>query len=417
MKRMMSEEITESGAPTLYQLSRKLESIGKIEKCEGCGCYVDTIKEFDAVLNQSDNDELDARSASQIIDELKTRHTTMHGCIGCDPCFPVAVSNALYVLNEGKGLDGLDPSEFGKAVSECDASSCCEAPVQAPVAFDQQPARGPGSSRPGVAWPIEAGSYRLGNKAGCVAIATLASEELYVQFSESVCDEACAICGKVLTENIGIEKVVKNIIANPHIRFLVLCGREAKGHLTGACIKALHVNGLNGRGRIADAPGKRPYIRSLTRPQIARFQRQVEIVDLIGCEDVTAIEGKARELSEHNPGVMADAVIAEGVPHHIASDKVRLQLDKSGFFIIYPKPEANWLMVEHYKNSGEPTCVIEGTDPAVICAEIINRGLISQLDHAAYLGRELERARLSIKLGFAFKQDRAVGELETSADW
>jgi tetrahydromethanopterin S-methyltransferase subunit A len=248
-----------------------------------------------------------------------------------------------------------------------------------------------------------------------VAIATLASEELYKHFSASLCDESCAICGKVFTENIGIEKVVKNIIANRHVRFLILCGREAKGHQTGACIKALHARGLNERGRIAEAPGKRPWIKTLTPAQVLRFQKQVEVVDLIGCEDVATIEEKARELAAHNPGAMPDEMIAEGVPHHVASDKVKLRLDRAGFFIIHPKPEANWIMVEHYKNSGEPTCVVEGSDPAVICAELIERGLVSQLDHAAYLGRELERAKLSMRLGFTFAQDRALGELDADS--
>lgn len=100
-----------------------------------------------------------------------------------------------------------------------------------------------------------------------------------------MCDEHCAICGKVFTENIGIEKVVKNIIANRHIRFLILCGMEAKGHQTGACIKALHAGGVNEKGRITDAPGRRPWVKTLTPAQVSRFQKQVEIVDLIGCED------------------------------------------------------------------------------------------------------------------------------------
>jgi tetrahydromethanopterin S-methyltransferase subunit A len=201
-----------------------------------------------------------------------------------------------------------------------------------------------------------------------------------------------------------------------HIRFLILCGQEAKGHLTGACFKALHANGLADNRRIAGAPGKRPWIKTLSPAQILRFQRQVEIVDLIGCEDVAAIEKTVAELAARNPGPLPEAMIAEGAPHYIASETGRLQLDKAGFFIIHPKPEAGWLIVEHYKNSGAPTCVIEGPDPAAICAEIINRGLVSQLGHAAYLGRELERAHLSIKLGFAFTQDRAFGDLETKSD-
>lgn len=281
----------------------------------------------------------------------------------------------------------------------------------------QRPRKNP--SQELLPWPIETGDYRLGNLTGVVAVATLASEDLYKQFADEVCSLGCAICGKAFTENIGIEKMIKNIISNRHIRFLVLCGQEAKGHQTGACIKALHINGIDHRRRIVGAPGKRPWIKTLGPVEISRFQKQVEIIDLIGCEDVVAIEAKVRELSLLNRGPMDQDVVAEGVPRYLARDTVTLNLDRAGFFIIHPKPEANWIMVEHYRNTGEPTCVIEGTDPAKLCAEIIERGLISQLDHATYLGRELERAKLSMQLGFRFAQDRAFGELdnENTTEW
>lgn len=396
--------------PTLIQLSKKLKGIGKIAKCEGCGCYIDTINEVDAVLKNAGTNSPDDSAAREIIDELSAKHKTTHGCIGCDPCYPVSVSNALYALSDGESVEGLEPS---KALDEGCGSGCdsgCEAaaPVVpfSPVGLTPQPASD--------SWPLETGDYRLGNLSGCVAISTLASEDLYKSFSQKLCDDDCAICGKVFTENIGIEKVIKNIISNRHVRFLILCGQEAKGHLTGACFKALHANGVKDKGRIIDAPGKRPWVRTLNAAEIARFQAQVEIVDLIGCEDVAIIEETAAALARRNPGAMKDDVRSEGVPHYTASDKAKLRLDKAGFLIIHPKPEPGLILVEHYKNSGEPTCIIEGADPAIICAELVERGLVSQLDHAAYLGRELERAKLSMQLGFPFVQDRAFGELDPS---
>ena len=395
-----------SHTPDLVQLSRKLENIGKIEKCEGCSCYVDTIQEFDTVLKQPSierSSEVTARIAA-----LDARHKTTHGCIGCDPCYPVAVSNALYELSGGESAAGCGQS--------CD---CDPPPAQPTSIVPIGKAFEPVTAKRSVSWPIETGDYRLGNLSGSVAVATLASEQLLQELSQNTCERDCAICGKVFTENIGIEKVVKNIISNRHIRFLVLCGQEAKGHLTGACIKALHRNGLDERQRIREAPGKRPWIKTLTPAQIARFQKQVEILDLIGCEDVSTIEAKIGEMAALKPGPMADDVIAEGVPHYVAEGPVKLQLDRGGFLIIHPKPEANWIFVEHYKNTGEPTCVVEGSDPAQLCFELIQRGLVSQLDHAAYLGRELERAKLSMQLGFPFAQDRALGELDdqNNVEW
>lgn len=420
--------------PDLVNLSRSLAKIGKIEKCEGCSCYIDTINEFDAVLKgDGKNAPTEARDE---IDDLSKKHQSTHNCIGCDPCYPVAVSNRLYEISGGKSADIESLSHPGACNVPTINTTSKSLPVTTNTATDQSfadtscgckaPSMSPqltvskNFSAPEMAWTVETGDYRLGNPRGSVAIATLASEELYKQFSTNLCDDDCSICGKVFTENIGIEKVVKNIVANPSIRFLMLCGQEAKGHQTGACIKALHANGIDERGRIADAPGKRPWIKSLTVEQVKRFQEQVELVDLIGCDDPSTIEAKASELAQRNPGAMSGkALKAEGVPHHLARETVKLKLDRSGFFIIHPKPEANWLMVEHYENSGKATCVIEGSDPAKICAEIIERGLIGQLDHAAYLGRELERAKLSMQMDFTFRQDRALGDLngEDMPEW
>ena len=47
-----------------------------------------------------------------------------------------------------------------------------------------------------------------------------------------------AIYGSLRTENIGIEKIVANIISNPNIRFLVICGEEIRGHNSGKSLKA-----------------------------------------------------------------------------------------------------------------------------------------------------------------------------------
>ena len=35
----------------------------------------------------------------------------------------------------------------------------------------------------------------------------------------------------------------------------------------------------------------------------------------------------------------------------------------------------------------------------------IDKGFLSRLDHAAYLGKELQKAYLALKLGLAYQQD------------
>jgi len=51
--------------------------------------------------------------------------------------------------------------------------------------------------------------------------------------------------------------------------------------------------------------------------------------------------------------------------------------------------------------------VVEGKDARTIYWTLINNGWVTQLDHAAYLGKELAQAEFSIKYGVDFKQDGA----------
>jgi tetrahydromethanopterin S-methyltransferase subunit A len=42
-------------------------------------------------------------------------------------------------------------------------------------------------------------------------------------------DSGAALSGMLQTENIGLEKLICNILANPNIRYMVLCGRRVPG--------------------------------------------------------------------------------------------------------------------------------------------------------------------------------------------
>ncbi len=75
-----------------------------------------------------------------------------------------------------------------------------------------------------------------------------------------------------------------------------------------------------------------------------------------------------------------------------------------------PSWAENRIYLEPYKEDGTLNEVIYGEDPVLIAATAIDRGLVSRLDHAAYLGRELEKANLSMRYGFRYVQDSAPGE-------
>ena len=78
--------------------------------------------------------------------------------------------------------------------------------------------------------------------------------------------------------------------------------------------------------------------------------------------------------------------------------------------MVYPSPRSRTLVVEHYTNGGVLDCVVEGATPTCVYAEIVKRSQVSQLDHAAYLGRELAMAERSLRTGEPYIQDRAPGD-------
>jgi tetrahydromethanopterin S-methyltransferase subunit A len=125
-------------------------------------------------------------------------------------------------------------------------------------------------------WPPLRGDYLVGSPESRIAVVTLASN-LHI--------EGAAISGPCKTENLGVEKIVANIISNSNIRFLLICGAESKGHLPGDSILALHRNGMDEKGRIIGSHGAIPFIQNLSAEAITRFRNQFQVLDRIGLED------------------------------------------------------------------------------------------------------------------------------------
>jgi tetrahydromethanopterin S-methyltransferase subunit A len=160
---------------------------------------------------------------------------------------------------------------------------------------------------PASGWPIAKGDFHSGDPNSPVAVVTMGSH----LDEQGICDAGAAICGSCKTENLGLEKVIANIISNPNIRFMLTCGTEVKGHLAGQTMKALHANGVKD-GRVVGAEGAIPFIENLKEEALKRFQEQVKVVDIMESEDVGAIKAKITELKAQDPGAFAaDPMIVE----------------------------------------------------------------------------------------------------------
>ena len=123
-------------------------------------------------------------------------------------------------------------------------------------------------------------------------------------------EDSVALYGRLKTENIGIEKIIANVISNPHIRFVVLCGNDIRGHRSGKSLLCLHKNGINENHRVIDAPGAIPFIENLNEDAVERFRKQVKIVDLIGKTDPNILQREIDKIIERDVESFGEPFIA-----------------------------------------------------------------------------------------------------------
>lgn len=255
-------------------------------------------------------------------------------------------------------------------------------------------------------WPIVEGRYKLGSSDSPVAICTMASIDLVDQIPR----DGVAVIGKCVTENLGIEKIVENIAANPKIRFLILCGRVSKGHFVGQAIRCLVENGIDPEGRIIGARGAMPVLKNVSMEKIEQFRRQVEPIDLIGVENTQKITQAVKDCLYRNPGpfAMKEGLKREEMEPLTAEwdEENEYVQDPSGFFVIHLDNISKSIIVEHYSNDRKLQKKLKGDNARDIYQTIIRLGLLSRHDHAAYLGRELAKAELALKNSLQYEQDR-----------
>lgn len=258
-------------------------------------------------------------------------------------------------------------------------------------------------------WPPLAGSYQVLRYRAPVAVCTLTTEELIPAVAQLAAPEV-AMVGSLQTENIGIERLIQNILANSNIRFLIVCGedsRRAVGHLPGESLLALSRNGLDGNRRIIGARGKRPLLHNISYGAVEHFRTNVEIIDLLGNCEVPVILEKVRTCAEHNPGPSGPFSTDRTIETLQGYIPQKMAPDPAGYFIIYVDRTRQILSLEHYRNDGVLDRVVEGQKAEELYFPVIDQGLISRLDHASYLGKELARAEQALRTGGDYVQDGA----------
>ncbi len=352
--------------------ARQIREAAAAKKCWPCGCLRHSLEAIEKAV------PLDARSpdlAEAMLEAAARLEPERYDCLGCDICFPALAVNAL--------------NRDGHAI---EADACAATPVV-----------------PRVGWPPLPGSYRALRFVAPVAVCALTNDALAAEIARSA-SAVVAIVGTLQTENLGVERLVRNVVANPHIRAVVLCGEDSRGtvgHLPGQCLVALAQGGVDGEMRVVGARGRRPVLKNITREAIEHFRRTVRVLDRRGETNAAAILDAVRE------GAQGDTVPASPFAGEVAIPRIegrvptRMTPDPAGYFVVYVDRVRGRLSLEHFTNDGLLDAVIDGRNAASVYSPAVERGFVSRLDHAAYLGKELARAERALRTDEEYVQDAA----------
>lgn len=136
---------------------------------------------------------------------------------------------------------------------------------------------------------------RFGSKDSPIAICTLSSLKLMRHLTQTDILNYVSLIGRLLSENRGIENLVRNAISNERLRIIVLCGKDVWGHRPGHSLLQLHKHGVDASNRICYSTSPRPFV-DLTGLEIKKFQQQICLIDKIGQEDPKNIYNFAKSL-------------------------------------------------------------------------------------------------------------------------
>ncbi|MGY5143495.1 MAG: tetrahydromethanopterin S-methyltransferase subunit A [Candidatus Nitrosopumilus sp. bin_32a] len=122
--------------------------------------------------------------------------------------------------------------------------------------------------------------FYLGNSDSKIAICTLSSIDLLKNIANSEILSKISIVGRLLSENKGIDSVIKYVNKNHQIDTIIVCGKEVWGHKSGHSLFQLHKNGTDQNNKIINSTSPDPFL-TVSKSEIKYFQDNVKLVDLI----------------------------------------------------------------------------------------------------------------------------------------
>lgn len=129
----------------------------------------------------------------------------------------------------------------------------------------------------------------FGNPKSQIAICTLSSMKLLNEISNSSLMSEIVLAGRLLSENKGIDSLIKHVISKKNIKIILICGKDTTGHMSGHSLLMLHENGIDPNGRIIGSSSPDPVLTT-PKSEIQIFQNQITIINKIGKTDMLEIK-------------------------------------------------------------------------------------------------------------------------------
>jgi tetrahydromethanopterin S-methyltransferase subunit A len=92
--------------------------------------------------------------------------------------------------------------------------------------------------------------------------------------------------------------------------------------------------------------------------------------------------------------------------------------DSVGYWLFRVNIEKNCVEAGFCKEANVIEIVVTGTESEKMHNTIVREGLVTSLQHAAYIGHELQKAEVALKLGLCYVQDKSLElrELKNNPD-
>ncbi len=131
--------------------------------------------------------------------------------------------------------------------------------------------------------------YYIG-KGKKIAICTLSSLDLLEDIkNDKEIMKNILIVGRLLSENKGVDEIIKFTKKNTLLKHILVCGNDVKGHLPGQTLISVKENGLDINKRVMKSVGAYPFL-TCSNQDVEYFRHQVTIIDRIRLKDINKIK-------------------------------------------------------------------------------------------------------------------------------